>query len=154
MRKYLAATAAASVALVVGACSGPDQADAGTATSPSATGSVPEAPTESGPEPVSTVQTCAGYYDGGEYSVDHRVTTWGPELGGLDDDGKVQATVVRDRLASLLLYADDEITPALQAVQVPFQNALTNGVGSPEQAAEAAAALRPLCEDAGYGFSG
>ncbi|AEG45576.1 hypothetical protein [Isoptericola variabilis] len=150
MRKHLAAIAALSVVLL-GACAGPDQP--GAATSPSASASVPEAPTESGPEPISTVQTCAGYYDGGEYSVDHRVTTWGPELGGLDEEGGVQVTVVRDRLQSLLLYANDETTPALAAIQVPFQNALSNGAGNPEQVAEAAAAFRTLCEDAGYEFT-
>ncbi len=152
MRNHLAATAAVSVVLVLAACSGPGQAD-GTAT-PSATASAPESSTGSGPEPHSTVQTCAGYYDGGEYSVDHRVTTWGPQLDALDEAGAVEVTVVRDRLSSLLLYAGDEAAPALEALRTPFQDALTGGAGDPAQAEEAAAALRAVCEDAGYELAG
>jgi hypothetical protein len=152
MRNHLASAAAVSVVLVLGACSGPGQAD-GTAT-PSATTSAPESSTASGPEPHSTVQTCAGYYDGGEYSVDHRVTTWGTQLDALDEAGAVEVTVVRDRLSSLLLYADDETTSALEALRTPFQDALTDGEGDPEQVEEAATAFRALCEDAGYDLAG
>lgn len=150
MRNHLAAAAAASVVLLLAACSGAGQADG--AATPSVTAS--ESSAGSGPEPHSTVQTCAGYYDGGEYSVDHRVTTWGPQLEALDEAGAVEATVVRDRLSSLLLYADAEARPALEALRAPFQDALTDGAGDPQQAEGAAAELRALCEDAGYELAG
>ncbi len=152
MRNHLASAAAVSVVLVLAACSGPGQTDG--AATPSAATSATESSTASGPEPHSTVQTCAGYYDGGEYSVDHRVTTWGPQVDALDEAGAVEATVVRDRLSSLLLYAGDDTAPALEELRAPFQDALTDGAGDPGQVEEAAAAFRALCEDAGYELAG
>ena len=152
MRKSLAATAALSCALLLAACSGTDQPDDAAATATESPAEATGSPTPA-VEPVETVETCAGYFDGGEHSVDARVTEWGPRIGEeLDDTGILEVTIVRDRIQSLLFYAGEETTPQLQAIQVPFENALTGTAGSPSAVEEAVAELRATCEDAGYEF--
>jgi hypothetical protein len=148
MRTCLAASAALLAVLALAACSGPARSDDAAPAAASAS----SAPATSGPEPNSTADICAGYYDGGELSVDHRVTTWGPQLASVEEAAVVEVTIVRDRLAALLRYANEETTPQLQAVQVPFENALANGTGDPAQVERAAAELRATCEAAGYTF--
>jgi hypothetical protein len=149
MRTCLAASAALIAVLALAACSGPAWSDDA---APAASSSTSSAPVIPGPEPISTAETCAGYYDGDELSLDHRVTTWGPQLGSVEESAVVEVTIVRDRLDALLRYAGEETTPQLQAIQVPFKNALANGTGDPARVEEAAAGLRTTCEAAGYAF--
>jgi hypothetical protein len=152
MRKNLAATAALSCALLLAACSGTDQSDDATAPAAETPAEATSSPTPT-VERVETVETCAGYFDGGEHSTDTMVTTWGPKIDGeLDDAALLEVTVVRDRISSLLFYANEEITPQLQAIQVPFENALTGTVGSPAAVEEAVAEFRTACEAAGFEF--
>jgi len=151
MRKYLAATAALSGVLLLAACSDPDQSD--DATPPAASETSTEASASPTPtvEHVETVETCAGYFDGDEHSTSTLVSTWGPRIGDeLDDDAFLQVTVVRDRISSLLFYANEETTPQLQAIRVPFENALTGTAGSPSAVKDAVAEFRTTCKDAGF----
>jgi hypothetical protein len=152
MRKYLAATAAVSSALLLAACSGSGQGD--DATSPAAETSAAATPSATPTvERVDTTETCAGYFDGDEHSTANLVSTWAPKIGEeLDDAGLVEVTIVRDRIQSLLFYANEDVTPQLQAIQVPFENALTGAAGSPSAVEDAVTEFRATCEDAGYEF--
>lgn len=152
MRKNLAATAALSCALLLAACSGTDQSDDATAPAAETSAEATSSPTPT-QERVETIETCAGYFDGGEHATGALVDTWGPQIGGeLDDAGLIEVTIVRDRISSLLFYANEDVTPQLQAIQVPFENALTGTAGSPEAVEQAVAEFRAACEDAGYEF--
>jgi|GEM_PF-4807639 len=145
MRPLLAATAAVSTALLLAACAGPDDAEPAAETSPT-----PEASTET-EGGADTVTTCSGYYDGGELSIHHRVTTWTPEVAEpATEENTGELTIVRDRLDAQIRYADTEAAALLETIQAPFDTSLEGGSADPADVEESVAAFASFCADAGF----
>ena len=111
MRILHAATAAASVALLLTACAGPDTVEpaAGTSTT-----------TETSPEagaPSRVETTCSGYYGGDDLSIHHRVTEWAPALDQpMTEESREGFTIISYRLDSRIRYADNGPTAMLKAI--------------------------------------
>ncbi|MEG3615485.1 hypothetical protein [Isoptericola haloaureus] len=145
MRSLFAATAAVSAALLLTACAGPDSVEPAADSSPT-----PEASTET-EGAVDIATTCAGYYDGGELSIDHRVTTWTPEVSSpATEENTAELTIVRDRLDAQIRYADTGPAAILQAIQEPFDDALNGTSGDQGAVEDAVTALEAMCDDAGF----
>ncbi|NOV98417.1 hypothetical protein [Isoptericola halotolerans] len=144
MRSALAAVAATSALLLIGACAGPDTTGPEAEASPT-----PEASATS--ESVDVLTTCRGYYDGGEHSIDHRVTTWASAVADpATDENLTELTIVRDRLDAQIRYAETGPAALLESVRAPFAASLEGEPADPENVVEATDAVQQMCTDAGY----
>lgn len=153
MRKYLAATAALSCALLLASCASttdPSSDDA-TATTDETTTTETEAPE---PTVIGIAQSCAGFYDGGENSLATRVDETLPlTTAELTEESGVELATTRDKIASVQRFADVELQENLNGIKAPFEAALTGAPVETDGVRPALDGLREQCTEAGYAFA-
>ena len=152
MRKFLAATAALSCALLLASFASPtDPASDDTATPETTT--TTEAAPEVTPAVVSVTTTCNMFY-GGEYSAERLVTETTPLLETPEDEAAAAAIfTTRERLAAVQNFADPELQENLNEIKAPFEAAVQGETIDASQQQEALDAFRAQCTEAGYAFA-
>ncbi|MCF4120613.1 hypothetical protein L1785_06455 [Antribacter sp. KLBMP9083] len=147
MRKYLAATAVLSSALILAACSDGSGTSDETAT-PSATATATA--TETSSAVYDTVGACRAYFYG-EGSLDSYVQAAAPSIANpLDDTTTGTVTSASQRLGAILPLVDDESAVYLEAIKAPFDQALEGTTGDPAAVTAAVDEYSDACETAGY----
>ena len=153
MRKYLAATAALSCALLLASCASTTDPSSDDATAPTdetttAQSEVPE------PTVIEIAQSCAGFYDGAENSLATRVDATLPLTAeALTDESAVEITTTRDKIASVQRFADVELQENLNGIKAPFEASLTGATVETDGVQPALDGLRAQCTEAGYAFA-
>jgi hypothetical protein len=152
MRKFLAATAALSCALLLASCASPtDPAsdDAGPATETTTTEAAPEVT----PTVVAVKTTCNTFYSG-EYSTERLVAETTPLLATPDTEEAASAiSTTRERLVAVQTFADTELQENLNAIKAPFEAAVQGATIDTEDLQPALDAFRAQCAEAGYAFA-
>ncbi|WP_265522766.1 hypothetical protein [Oerskovia flava] len=151
MRKYLAATAVLSTALLLTACSGDDSSSTPEDTAaPESTPTVTES-TAPAVETVEITASCASFYDGGDLSLATRIDETSPLLESeLDQDGVLAASTARDKISVIQARADESLLEALTAIALPYDAALSGQNADLSELEPALDELKSLCADAGY----
>ncbi|MCB7135596.1 hypothetical protein [Cellulosimicrobium marinum] len=152
MRKYLAATAALSCALLLASCaSTTDPSSSDTTTPDETTTTEAEAP-EATVLPIE--QSCAGFYDGGENSLATRVDETFPlTTEEVTDETVTELATTRDKIASVQRFADIELQADLNGIKAPFEAALTGVEVTTVDFEPALESFRTQCAEAGYEFA-
>ncbi|MBD5785690.1 hypothetical protein IF650_05810 [Cellulosimicrobium terreum] len=150
MRKYLAATAALSCALLLASCASTTDPSSETET-PEPTATQAEAPE---PTIVSIEQSCAGFYDGGAASLAARVDdTFALTAEELTDESSLTLATTRDKIASIQRFADVEVQENLNGIKAPFQAALEATEVVTTNFQPSLDAFHAQCDEAGYEFT-
>lgn len=148
MRKYLAATAVLSSALLLAACTGDADNDAEASPSPTVTAASPTE-TESGAV-YDVVGACSAFFYG-EGSLSAFVQEAAPSIAAPVDDTTVgTVTGASQRLAAILPLVEDESATYIEAIKAPFDAALEGTVGDPATVTTAIEEYSAACETAGY----
>ncbi len=152
MRKYLAATAALTSALLLASCASTTDPSSDDATTPAET-----ATTEAtAPEPtvVEIAQSCAAFYDGGESSLAARVDATFPlTTQEVTEETATELATTRDKIASVQRFADVELREDLTGIKAPFEAALSDVEVTTDGFQPALDDFRAACDEAGYAFA-
>jgi hypothetical protein len=152
MRKFLAATAALSCALLLASCASPTDPASDDAATPETT-TATEATPEVTPAVVAVTTTCGMFY-GGEYSAERLVTETTPLLETPEDETAAAAIfTTRERLAAVQNFADPELQENLNEIKAPFEAAVQGATIDTSTQQEALDAFRAQCTEAGYAFA-
>ncbi|WP_069386124.1 hypothetical protein [Cellulosimicrobium cellulans] len=152
MRKYLAATAALTSALLLASCASTTDPSSDDATTPAETATTEAA----GPTPtvVEIVQSCAAFYDGAENSLATRVDATFPlTTQEVTEESAIELATTRDKIASVQRFADVELQENLNGIKAPFEAALSDVEVTTDGFQPALDAFRTQCTDAGYAFA-
>ena len=153
MRKYLAATAALSCALLLASCASTTDPSSD---APSTADDTTSTETKDVPEPtvVPVAQSCAAFYDGGENSLATRVdATLALTTEEVTDDSAIEIATTRDKIASVQRFAEVDLQENLNGIKAPFEAALTGVSVVTDGVQPALDGLREQCTEAGYAFA-
>ena len=152
MRKFLAATAALSCALLLASCASPTDPASDDAATPETTTTTEAAP-EVTPTVVAVTTTCNTFYSG-EYSAERLVTETTPLLETPEDEAAAAAIyTTRERLVAVQNFADPELQENLNEIKAPFEAAVQGETIDTSKLQESLDAFRAQCTEAGYAFA-
>jgi hypothetical protein len=152
MRKYLAATAALSCALLLASCASPTDPASDDAT-PATETTTTEAAPEVTPAVVAVTTTCNTFYSG-EYSAEKLVADTTPLLATPEAEESAAAIyTTRERLVAVQTFADVDLVENLNAIKAPFEAAVRGAEIDTAGLQPALDAFRQQCTDAGYAFA-
>jgi len=152
MRKFIAATAALSCALLLASCASPTD-PASDDVAPASETTTTEAAPEVTPHVVAVTTTCNTFYSG-EYSAERLVAETTPLLQTPDTEEAAAAiSTTRERLVAVQTFADTELQENLNSIKAPFEAAVQGAKIDTEDLQPALDAFRAQCAEAGYAFA-